>query len=139
MNTIKIDTPVEIAQGVDGDAWIKIKTRIKGKYRRKLLKYQQMGLEIASIDTDNLNGNVEALTELSGEFIRYDEEEIPKLLAALITDWNWQDDETEEGLSLNVGNIQNELDHVQITWLLAQVTEVLRDRVTEGNPSKDIG
>lgn len=148
----KVEVPSGVATGVDGPAWIKFRTRIKGKYRKKLVRYRKVGLEMVGLgakatafqdalndENIQLNGQVDNYIASADEFVRYDEDVIPPIFWALIVDWNWLDEETGEALPLTVESVQDELDHVQTEWLAEQIYEILNQRTAEGNPPKDIG
>ena len=134
----RIETPADIAQGVDGPAWIELKTRVKGKYRKVFNNYRQLMVRMAATNTDNLNGNMDKLADASERFLKIDQQEIPKLVAALLVNWNWRDSETGEALPLNVETIEDELDQFQSDWIIGQIQVIMfnrtpADRVTEGN------
>ena len=140
----KIDTPDYVAIGPDGEpAWIKMKTRIKGKYRKSLAHYGQLSINATTNAKaveqalSSSNGAIEKLdiktmaTE-AAELIRYDNEIIPALFSKLVVEWNWTD-EDDHILPVTQEVFQNELDQVQITWFSEQINAVLRYRGTEGN------
>ena len=142
----KVEVPEGVALGVDGPAWIKFKTRIKGKYRKNLVRYRQVGLKMAALATKGivaeeqgrqLNGEVDMYVDTAIEFTEYDEDVIPAIFHALIVDWNWLDEETGELLPLTVESVQDELDHVQTEWLATQIYEILNQRAAEGNSKSD--
>ena len=133
----RIETPEDIAVGADGSAWIELKTRIKGKYRRTLIKYENIGVEIQALNVEQMNGNVGQYAELSQRFIDYDEQQIPKLMSALVVNWNWAGDDGQV-LPLDLNTFQDELDQYQSAWLTQQIVGLLGMRATEGNEPSGI-
>lgn len=139
-NGIKQFDASEVAKGVNGEpAYIKIKTRIKGKYSKVFTDIGQNAARLLSIDTDNMSDNdIDRAYQIAQE-VNTNIPQLYQAYATMITDWNWIDIDTGDPLVLNSETIQNELDQFQMAFIRDKIAEILRYPVTEGNPKSGSG
>jgi hypothetical protein len=137
--TRRIETPAEVAAGGDGPGWIELKTRIKGKYIRKLNRAVTLASQLSQVDMDSLATAGEAAQQRAVALAEQTIEAsaaIYDVYAALVVSWNWRDAETGEPLPQPARNravFEEDLDQVQIGWLREQIQTLLKYRATEGN------
>jgi len=131
----RIDTPADIAQSANGEtAYVVIKTRIKNKHALAFSRLGTLASMISSLSEDDTGPET---MRLIGELDKAIERTY-KTYAALVTDWNWVDDETGEPLPKPHDNpdiFKEELYPWQTEWIRQQVQSLIRYRSTEGNVS----
>jgi hypothetical protein len=130
----------EIALGIDdGAAWVAVKVRIKGRVQQMMFEIPLKNAMLQSIDIDpeileNDPDAADALFAKLGDAIHVVDDQY-KLLAELIFDWNWADEDSGEALPKPYQNpsIFKELYTEQIRWLSEQSRKVHQLQATEGN------
>jgi len=130
----------EVADGVDGQpAYIKIKTRIKGKYSRVFTAIGQNAARLMAIDLDHMtDSDIDRAYQIAQE-VNNDVDLLYEAYTAMIVEWNWLDTDTGEPLPITGETIRDELDQFQIAFIRGKISDILRYPVTEGNPKSGTG
>ena len=119
-----------VADGFDGEAWVTFRTRIKGKYRQQLAKYQGIIKRLQSAESGS-----EDEVEAHKEMILFDEKIIPKVVVALIIKWNWIDEETGNQHGKPTAEIiRDEITFDQQVFLLSNIYNIVNGATGE-NPT----
>lgn len=140
-HTLKIETPPDIAQGVNGEpAYIIVKTRFKNKYQMAFSEVNQLSTRLNQIVKQIKGGDTSPETEAEGlrltSQVEAAIEAIWETFATLVLDWNWLDPETGAPLPKPNGNLdafKREIDDEQTSWIRDKIQNIQRYRATEGN------
>lgn len=140
-NTLKIETPPEIATGPNGEAgYIIFRAVFKGKYKSCFS-------ELAVL-AETIQGNLAGATSLDDETraliekFNQAQERAYEAYAHLVLDWNWIDRETGEPLPKpNNPDVfrYSELYEDQEAWLIAQLRTLFNRRAVGANPTNGGG
>jgi len=137
-HSTKIDTPPEIAKGPKGKpAYIVLRTRFKGKYKKVFYDISDIVAKIQALPT--VEESVTEALSLSAQ-LRDKKTLVTEAYTQLIIDWNWTDDDGEPlPKPTGLGVVQDELYPEQEEWINDQLRALFRRRAVEGNPTNGSG
>ena len=133
IHTKTIEVPDDIAKGLDGPAYLKLRTRIKKKYLAILGELATTAADVMALKDDETENNPEVMIKLAA-FNRVNDYDALKAYAYIVLDWNWIDEETGKALPKPT-NAQafGELYEEQLIYIQEQIGELRRYSATEGN------
>lgn len=140
-NTLKIETPPEIATGPNGEAgYIILRSQFKGKYKNCFSDLAILALTLQ----EELAGATKLTSESRALIDQFNQlkERTYEAYAHLVVDWNWIDRETGEVLPKpNNPDVfrHSELYEDQEAWLNEQRDKLFKRRATEANPTNGGG
>lgn len=140
-HTLRIETPPDIAQGVNGEpAYVVFKSRFKNKYQMAFSEVNRISGRLDEVIKQIKAGDKSPETEAEGLRLAAQTEqaidEVWETFSTLVLDWNWLDSETGEPLPRPNGNqdvFRRDIDDEQTRWIREKIQNIQKYRVTEGN------